>query len=351
MLHPYVKHLDLEAETITPWNPVGCFKNAYHFPINLPGGSTVAIIELGGGFLSTDIATFCTKYGIPDPVISEQVLPGSPGNQPDGSDASVEVTLDMELAAAAYSVATGKSANLLMIWCPATSQGIINGINAAHTAGAAVCSISWGADEAEWGTNAGDALEFAAEQSCIDGMTTFAASGDNDSSDGGSGAANVDLPASAPHVVGCGGTKLPRGGEEVVWGTSNPDGSGTGGGYSTLFPVQAWQVGAPPPKPAGRGRMVPDVTGNADPSTGFRIVFRGKTEVVGGTSCVAPFYAGLFAAFGKRFGFLGPTLWANQGDFTDITKGTNGYYAAAVGPDPCSGVGSPIGTKLANTLR
>jgi kumamolisin len=43
-------------------------------------------------------------------------------------------------------------------------------------------------------------------------------------------------------------------------------------------------------------------------------------------------------------------LWLNQGDFTDITVGSNGEFSAAKGPDPCSGIGSPIGTKLAALL-
>jgi kumamolisin len=69
--------------------------------------------------------------------------------------------------------------------------------------------------------------------------------------------------------------------------------------------------------------------------------------VVGGTSAVAPLYAGLFAAFGKKLGFVTPKLWQNQGAFTDITVGSNGMYSAAPGPDACSGIGAPIGTRIA----
>ena len=69
--------------------------------------------------------------------------------------------------------------------------------------------------------------------------------------------------------------------------------------------------------------------------------------MVGGTSAVAPLYAGLFAAFGKNLGFVTPSLYQNQPAFNDITSGGNGYYNAAAGPDPCTGLGSPIGNKLA----
>ena len=127
-------------------------------------------------------------------------------------------------------------------------------------------------------------------------------------------------------------------------------GEGTGGGYSTIFPVQAFQIGAPPPpanSPYGQGRMVPDVAANADPNTGYNIIVYGSVAVVGGTSAVAPLYAGLFAALGTKLGFVTPTLWKNQVAFHDITVGGNGLYNAAIGPDPCSGIGSPIGTAIA----
>jgi kumamolisin len=137
-----------------------------------------------------------------------------------------------------------------------------------------------------------------------------------------------------------------------VW-NDNPgetNGEGTGGGYSTLFPVQAFQIGAPP-APAnnqyGTGRMVPDVCANADPNTGYNIFVHGSAMVVGGTSAVAPLYAGLFAAIGTKLGFVTPKLWENQKAFNDITVGSNGFYDAAVGPDPCSGIGSPVAASVA----
>jgi kumamolisin len=154
-------------------------------------------------------------------------------------------------------------------------------------------------------------------------------------------------------VVGCGGTyKTPT--VETVWNDdpspTATDGEGTGGGYSTIFPVQAFQIGAPPPpasKTAVLGRMVPDVSGVADPNTGYTIFVHGAQAVVGGTSAVAPLYAGLFASFGTKLGFVTPTLWANQGAFNDITVGGNGFYQAGPGPDPCSGIGSPIASSIA----
>jgi hypothetical protein len=79
--------------------------------------------------------------------------------------------------------------------------------------------------------------------------------------------------------------------EETVWNDDpgNPQGSGTGGGFSELFsPMPAWQAGAP----HGPGRMVPDVAANADPYTGYNVFVHGAQETIGGTSAVAPLYAG-----------------------------------------------------------
>ena len=90
-------------------------------------------------------------------------------------------------------------------------------------------------------------MESTAESATAGGMIVFAASGDNDSSDGGSTPANVDCPASCPHVVGCGGTNKTKT-SETVWNDnpSETNGEGTGGGYSTIFPVQSFQIGVAP---------------------------------------------------------------------------------------------------------
>ncbi|MBV9813881.1 MAG: S53 family peptidase, partial [Acetobacteraceae bacterium] len=225
-------------------------------------------------------------------------------------------------------------------------------ISAAAADGCDVFSISWGSDEANWqklgeqgGTDYIGQLNKAAQAAGQAGMIIFAASGDNDSSDGGPDPSNVDLPSSSPFVIGCGGTRKTRT-AETVWNDSPGDsnGNGTGGGFSRLFtPMPGWQANAP----HGPGRMVPDVAANADPATGYEIVVHGQSSPVGGTSAVAPLYAGLFAAFGRKLGFVDPTLWANQTCFNDITEGDNGFYRAAPGPDPCSGLGSPIANKLA----
>src|SRR5262249_28144512 len=158
---------------------------------------------------------------------------------------------------------TGKAATIRVYW----AADIAPAVRRATSDGCDVCSISWGADEAMWGVAAAQDMEQAAFAATTAGMVVFAASGDNDSSDGGPTPANVDVPASCPHVIGCGGTTKTRS-SEVVWNDApgSATGDGTGGGYSTIFLMPSWQVLGH--APGGSGRMVPDVAGAADPATG-----------------------------------------------------------------------------------
>jgi kumamolisin len=102
---------------------------------------------------------------------------------------------------------------------------------------------------------------------------------------------------------------------------------------------------------------VPDVAGNADPLTGYIVQVDGQSLVIGGTSAVAPLWAGLIALAnaqnGKSAGFLQPAIYAAKARsaFNDITSGTNYSgtpvgFKAGPGWDACTGLGSPIGTKL-----
>ena len=106
------------------------------------------------------------------------------------------------------------------------------------------------------------------------------------------------------------------------------------------------------------GRGVPDVAGDADPQTGYQVLVDGQALTVGGTSAVAPLWAGLIALIneqlGKSVGFLNPTLYQqiNQAQaFHDIVSGDNNGYAAGPGWDACTGWGSPDGAKLLQALQ
>jgi subtilase family serine protease len=337
-----------------PWSvPALCA--AYNWPTGLVGGGVIGIVELDGGWVQSDMTAFFQSIGQPMPHLTDVPMNGVKNNPNqhlgDPRDPDFEVALDIQVAAAAYYVATGKPAVIRVYF----ADDIAPAVKQAAADGCDVFSISWGGNEAVWkkigqqqGRDFIKEMEDAAVAATTAGMVVFAAAGDNDSGDSGVGVANVDVPASCPHVVGCGGTKKTAT-SETVWNESpgNAHGNGTGGGYSRYFPTQSFQSGAP----SGPGRMVPDVAGDADETTGYKIVVHGQEAPVGGTSAVAPLYSGLFAAFGKKLGFVTPKLWDNHLCFNDISVGDNGHYRARIGPDACTGLGSPIGTKLAELFE
>jgi kumamolisin len=235
-----------------------------------------------------------------------------------------------------------------------------------------VVSISWGQSEDQWSAQSRTAMDSALADAAALGVTICVAAGDNGSGDGATdGSAHCDFPASSPHALACGGTRLEGNPAsqtvttEVVWNDAEFGGGGngaTGGGISDVFPLPSWQANAGVPAPAGGsgGRGVPDVAGNADPVTGYSIVSGGQQTVVGGTSAVAPLYAGLIARLaqgtGEKFGLLQPLIYAgvqpgaDVPGFNDITQGNNGAYSAGPGWDPCTGLGSPNGQALLDQL-
>lgn len=317
---------------------------AYHFPTGLGSGGVIGILELGGGFLQSDLDTFSSLNGLQK--INAAAVPVNGGSNTPGGGADAEVLLDIQVAAAAYYYCTGAMPTINVYFAPNDDASFVAVIQRAVSDGCDVLSISWGKDESGWDPTAAKQVESAAEAAAQAGCILFAASGDNSSGDSATGA-NVDMPSSCPHIIGCGGTtKTPS--SEEVWGDGIPDGRGTGGGFSVLFSKPTWQVGAPP---IAASRMVPDVAADADPNTGYLVVINGQEMAIGGTSAVAPLYSGLFAAFGRKLGFVTPTLWQNPGAFQDIIKGSNGSFQATYGPDPCTGLGVPIGDALAALFK
>jgi kumamolisin len=338
----------------------------YNYPTGSDGtGQTIAIVELGGGYKASDLSTYFKGLSIKEPKVSAVSVDGgtnSPGGSADG-----EVLLDIEVAG---SIAPG--ANIAVYFAPNTDQGFIDAItDAAHdtTRKPSVISISWGAPEDSWTAQSRTAMNAALQDAAALGVTVTVASGDNGSTDGvGDRQLHVDFPASSPYALACGGTKLEGSGghiaSETVWNeTANQEGA-TGGGVSRVFPVPSYQSSAkvpmqPETKFAGRG--VPDVAGDADPTTGYQVLVNGQQQVIGGTSAVAPLWAALVALInqklGKPAGFLNPTLYGlNGGGFRDITTGNNddsglGSYSARAGWDPCTGLGSPDGAALISALQ
>jgi len=123
-----------------------------------------------------------------------------------------------------------------------------------------------------------------------------------------------------------------------------------------VFALPTWQQSSKVPKPTTStgGRGVPDVAGDADPATGYTIRVDGETMVIGGTSAVAPLWAGLIALANAQnktpAGFVNPTLYGATKAFRDITQGNNGAFAAGPGWDACTGLGSPVGSAVIAAL-
>ena len=336
----------------------------YNFPTGLDCcGQCIGIIELGGGSRGADIKAYFQKLGLPVPQVKTVSVDGGANDPSTADSADGEVMLDIEVAAA-----IAPKALIAVYFAPNTDKGFLDAVTlAVHdtTNKPSVISISWGGPESNWTEQAMTSFDQALQTAAALGVTVCCASGDNGSGDGvGDGMAHVDFPASSPFALGCGGTKLTAAGttiaSEVVWNESS-DSSATGGGISDFFPVPAYQSATGIPgsaNPGGaKGRGVPDVSGDADPVTGYQIRVDGQELVFGGTSAVAPLWAGLIALMNQKLGhpvgFLNPLLYGSLVDtdaLRDITSGSNGVYAAKSGWDPCTGWGSPNGTKLLKAL-
>ena len=234
----------------------------YQFPAGTDGtGQTIAIIELGGGFGSSDLDPYFAGLGLPVPSVTAASVDGAvnqPGQDPNGADG--EVLLDIEVAGG---VAPG--AAQVVYFAPNTDQGFVDAVTTAvhATPTPAVVSISWGQSEDSWTAQARTSLDQAMADAAALGVTVTVAAGDNGSSDGQSGSGtHVDFPASSPHALACGGTSL-RGdattgviSSETVW-NDGASGGATGGGVSDTFGLPSWQAGAGVPAQAGRRRARP----------------------------------------------------------------------------------------------
>jgi kumamolisin len=343
------------AQTGTSYTPVQ-IAQLYQFPENADAsGQTIGILELGGGYRTADLTAYFKSLGRKAPKVTGVSVDGAKNSPSDINSADGEVMLDVEIAAA---VAPG--ANIAVYFAPNTDQGFLDGLDTAihdTTNNPNVISISWGAAEADWTQQAMSALDAACQSAAALGISITVAAGDNGSTDGSTGD-NVDFPSSSPHVLACGGTRLTGNGadisSEVVWNDQASGEGATGGGVSNVFPLPSWQANANVPKPsnAAGGRGVPDVAGNADPGTGYTVRVDGQTLVIGGTSAVAPLWAGLIAVANrqnkKTAGLLQPQIYAAKArsGFRDITSGNNGSFKAGPGWDACTGLGSPIATPL-----
>jgi kumamolisin len=349
------------------------FAKRYNFPAGFDGtGQTIAIIELGGGYRSSDLQVFFQEIGIPTPNVSS-ISVDHAGNNPTTPDsADGEVMLDIEVAGA-----VAPKANFAVYFAPNDGdKGFIDAISAAvHDTQRkpSVISVSWGGPEVstdQQGINAYHEM-FAAAGTL--GITVCIASGDHGTADEDAadwdGKIHVDHPACDDLVLGCGGTQIDSN-EDVVWNDGTPfdanvqggGGWSSGGGISEVFQVPSYQSNAHLPVSIDNGkpgRGVPDIAMSA---TNYFTRVDNSEGASGGTSAVAPLMAALVARLNqakkKNVGFLNPFLYANvaKGVVNDVTSGTNAIqntlkgYSAGPGWDACTGLGTPDGTAILKYL-
>jgi len=350
----------------------------YSFPDGNGKGQTIGLVEFGGGYFESDLATFCKNANVSMPSVRTVSVNNTPTNQKDGAEG--EVMLDVEVVAGAC-----PAADIVVYFSSFDESGWVSVVDTAvhdQDSQISVLSISWGyAEDAPgaWTPAALNAINDTLKAAALLGVTILVASGDDGSDDQvGDGHAHVDFPSSSPYVLAVGGTTLKKSTTGVVTETAWKDGDGlrqdnggsTGGGVSTFFPRPDWQtvtIGSVNPGSID-GRVVPDVAADASANTGYWMVVDGQGGASGGTSASAPLWAALIARINANLpspvGYLNPLLFQKGADgtplgvsgFRDIVSGDNntasiGGYKAGTGYDAVTGWGVPVGTALLDGLK
>jgi kumamolisin len=350
----------------------------YNFPTDVDGtGQVVGIIELGGGYRPADLTAYAKQIGVGAPKVTAESVDHGRNGPTNAQSADGEVMLDIEVVA---SIAPGARV-VVYFAAGATDRDFLDAITqAVHDSvnDPAVISISWGGPESSATDSFQTEFDAVLQSAAALGITVTVASGDSGAADEGpnewDGIAHVDFPASSPHALACGATNIQvtaagKISAESVWNQNSADTQddsfgASGGGISTFFTtVPAYQAAAKLPMNVSTGkpgRGVPDVSGNGDPESGYLVRVDGQEFPIGGTSAVAPLWAGLITLLnqklGHRVGFVNPILYANPSALRDVTVGTNRVgpkaigYAAGPGWDACTGLGSPDGLKLLTIL-
>ena len=366
-LYPY----DLRYDTYE----FGTVLKAYGIKPSLRSDVTVGIIELGGGYLESDLEACMTANGFPFWKASEHVFPYFIGLYPtdvvqnfyDDQDSSVEVALDVEFVA--NCIPNGRI-NVYFALNTFFGEGFINAVDRAINDGCTTISISWGAYEFNSPNNYILTFEKVFKKAASKGISIFVANGDTgDVTDYTASIQNntlgyqVGYPSSSPNVVCCGGTILSlelqdgtysKYGKETAWVEDVGVIVAGNGGVSSLFDKPSYQKDLnfkSSFNSNGDRRGTPDVSGNASVFNGYTVYFDGITIRVGGVSAVSPMWAGYTAGLGCNV-FLTPYLYKlPRVCFNDVRSGNNYPFESKDGYDLCTGLGSPNGKVLTKALK
>ncbi|HTU98540.1 MAG TPA: S53 family peptidase [Solirubrobacteraceae bacterium] len=354
----------------------------YRFPPGEGEGQTVAIAEFGGAYFASDLETFCTQQGRPEPtvnqiglgvpVLTEEQVMALPADQREQVlEEAGEVNMDVQIVAGLC-----PGSDIVVYFATWDQKGwvdLLGEVVKGVPAGPVAVSVSWGLseDSTDFSAAARRVIDQQLQAAALLGITVCVSAGDDGSGDQVTdGQAHVNFPACSPHVLAVGGTQVDAD-QEVVWwqapGSRSAGGGATGGGISRLFPQPSWQTVEvrPPDGSTATGRIVPDIAALAGPPY-YQLVLLGKPSPNGGTSAAAPLWAALIARSAAAANpprapvFLAPVLYGAGPDghplglsvCRDITAGNNtstppGWgFAAGPGFDAASGWGVPDGPPL-----
>lgn len=359
------------------------FRNAYVPGTALTGaGQMVGLFEFDG-FYTNDVVAYAQAAGggrshIPIQVVQLEGFDGIPTDVNNSSEVSLDIDMAMAMAPGLAGIVVFE----------ADTNGLPNDLldamltysNTVHQ-----LSCSWG-----WGGGPSNTTEAIFQSMDAVGQSFFNASGDTDAFTAGNTSSNsVDnpelqnAPSSSPSITQAGATTLTMKGtgsgysSETVWNWgveygANYDGVGSSGGVSSYYPIPWWQTNVANMTTRGgstSNRNIPDVA-----LTGDNVFeYDGGNQapdIVGGTSCAAPLWAGFMALVNQsaaeggwpEVGFINPAIYAIAAGsnystcFHDITTGNNTWsespdlFQATAGYDLCTGLGTPNGMFLVAAL-
>jgi hypothetical protein len=390
----YGKFIVYPAPEAPPVVPTGLgaldIASAYSVPsTSRSGGAIVALVDVYSYSTAlVDLNTYRAQYGLTalDACNGLPTTGGTPclaivnetgGSTPPGADPTggwpAEMALDMAMVSAGC-----PDCSIVLVQASTENNSDLDAAvdYAATIPGVVAISNSYGWPETGKGTpfRNGDASHYA-----HDGILILAASGDEDYDDQGEGGTGPSFPASAPTVLGVGGTVLSQSGgawTETVWndGIQKTGAEGGGSGCSTHFSRPSFQAGLSTGTCGSAWRASVDVSAAADFDAGHDsggiLIYQSPTvggrgggggggwEQVVGTSASSPMVAGIFARLGvaSQGGTHPGYVYTNAAAFNDIADGSTNdptrackgvMCVAGKGWDGPTGVGTPNGAALA----
>ena len=353
----------------------------YDFPPGDGAGQTIGIYEMQtqdgpAGYTTQDLTQTMNAFGggLNVPIPTDVSIDGVSNSGVSDGETGLDITVASAIA---------QGARIAVYFTGATSQNILHALQRMIHPGTGdpeptILSISygWGPDDENVGSFTDPEyaqLDQLFQDAANLSITVLVSSGDSGAFIESQTQAQASYPATEPWVIACGGTTIGNVNgatfDEYAWNDTGTAGPGaSGGGVSARFSLPSYQSSAGVPNRNGTntpGRGIPDIAGNASENSGYVQFINGAPQPVGGTSAVAPLYAGLFARInanlGNPVGFINPVLYSLAGSaFRGIVSppgpADNSFghvlgYPVGQGWNAVTGLGSVEGVALQNGLQ